>query len=343
MAWKNPTESSREGCQEMPNMARGSSSIPFRTHDNNIMEYPSDTGNGLPLQDAIEKYSDSEGWEAYQDAARRTSRRRTIASGIQADESIASYRSKVSTGFRTRREDDQRKRALFWQIRRAFQEKLVHGDLVAFGYNVPRSPYDERVRLPNDIWHERANLDWEASTAEADGLKFVSVLVFEASADLPEDLARESDGELPLPQMAPRIAPGPLPLAPEIEKAYESLDDRNAIDYGQPINRLYKPIRKAVHESKGLGPEAYLRGLGDETIRKVISPLFHAAKDMPLVPCLWLRRLKKHTNLWMIEMQSTTASPSTGCTSRFERRCTRARDSGPRHISEAWATKRSGR
>lgn len=83
---------------------------------------------------------------------------------------------------------------------------------------------------------------------------------------------------MPLAEMAQRSVPGPVSLAPEIEKAYESLDDRNAIDYTQPINRLYKPIRKVVCESMGLGPEAHLRGLGDETIRKVISPLFHAAK-----------------------------------------------------------------
>ena len=65
-------------------------------------------------------------------------------------------------------------------------------------------------------------------------------------------------------------------LKPEIEAAYQDLLDAGEIDFDAPKKRLYEPIREKVRGDKS-NPNLY--GLGDEAIRKVISPLFDADKN----------------------------------------------------------------
>ena len=60
----------------------------------------------------------------------------------------------------------------------------------------------------------------------------------------------------------------------EIEKAYRCLKDAGKINFGKPKTAVYEEIREMVHRSSGLA-----EGLGSETIRQVIGPLFDRDKE----------------------------------------------------------------
>lgn len=63
----------------------------------------------------------------------------------------------------------------------------------------------------------------------------------------------------------------------EIEAAYQDLRGAGKIDFGAPKARLYQPIREKVRGDKE-SPDLWT-GLGDEAIRKAISPLFEQDKN----------------------------------------------------------------
>ena len=62
----------------------------------------------------------------------------------------------------------------------------------------------------------------------------------------------------------------------EIRVAYLALERGKEVDFDAYLTVLYEPIRKRVREA--LGKPGLSQGLGDETIRKTITPLFEASK-----------------------------------------------------------------
>ena len=63
----------------------------------------------------------------------------------------------------------------------------------------------------------------------------------------------------------------------EIEATYKELRDAGDINFGAPQNRLYEPIRQKIRAYKN--DPSLEKGLQEEAIRKVISPLFEADKN----------------------------------------------------------------
>ena len=80
---------------------------------------------------------------------------------------------------------------------------------------------------------------------------------------------------MPAPGGAKKI--GRPTLKDEIEAAYQGLREARQIDFDARINCLYEPIRKKVQEIKD--DPSLKKGLQNEAIRKVISPLFEADKN----------------------------------------------------------------
>ena len=135
------------------------------------MSKPSRPEDGLTIQEAIARFSDAEMWSAYRAAGRKIPR---LAPAI-----VGSLRH------RELEQDRQRSKCLGWKLRHAFQDKLQRGELFAYGYSIPRSPDDARVRVPVGLWHDRAKINWETSSISADGLEFVSVRILEKDRPVP--------------------------------------------------------------------------------------------------------------------------------------------------------------
>ena len=83
----------------------------------------------------------------------------------------------------------------------------------------------------------------------------------------------QDEDQLPRPSGRPS-------LGLEIEAAYKELRGTAEIDFDAPKKRLYEPIREKVREHKR--DPSLKKGLQDEAIRKVISPLFEVDKNRHL-------------------------------------------------------------
>ena len=62
--------------------------------------------------------------------------------------------------------------------------------------------------------------------------------------------------------------------AEEIKAAYHILKSQRQINFSKPRSATYKKIRKMVYRSSGES-----KGLGDDTMRKIIAPLFDSDKE----------------------------------------------------------------
>ena len=66
-------------------------------------------------------------------------------------------------------------------------------------------------------------------------------------------------------------------LRTEIENACNELISAENADL-ERRNSNYEPIRQIIRRVRGLTPGAYIKGLGDEVIRKAIAPILDKAK-----------------------------------------------------------------
>jgi hypothetical protein len=149
------------------------------------------TNRGIPLGEAVQSYAEPGQWDAYVSAQKKSSRRRVIAVPYDLDESLAEYQGRVLRGIGSVRAERQKTTWLGWQLRRDLFGKIHQGTLVASGYAIPRAPADLRVRIPADIFHDRASIDWRDSTIESDGLSFTSVLILDQTEEAVDDAALE--------------------------------------------------------------------------------------------------------------------------------------------------------
>ena len=104
----------------------------------------------------------------------------------------------------------------------------------------------------------------------------------DATASVEEGVADGSSSHSAdnLPDKQPSRVGRPT-LDAEIKVAYQELRDAGDINYDAPMNTLYEPIRKKIQAHKG--NPSLKKGLRDEAIRKVISPLFEEDKNKRLV------------------------------------------------------------
>ena len=85
-------------------------------------------------------------------------------------------------------------------------------------------------------------------------------------------------GQLKAPPKGHR-RPGRPTLVPEIGDAYRALKDVGKVNFNVPKTTLYKAIRKRICNCRNditIDKNGHPRGLGDEAIRRVITPLWEA-------------------------------------------------------------------
>ena len=165
------------------------------------------------------------------------------------------------------------KRLVFPRVLKAL---LADGSWYATGLRTPIDPNKHSEHIPAHLW-DVLNINFEANTASGGGLEYVRLWVYEGeyerrltaapsprTADL---LAGKADGA---------IKAGRPTRKGDIEAAYLHLLGAKRINFDAPKTRLYEPIRETIRGDKS---NSNLYGLGDEAIRKVISPLFEADKN----------------------------------------------------------------
>jgi hypothetical protein len=125
-------------------------------------------------------------------------------------------------------------------------------------------PAAETDQVPAWGTQDDAALALEMVSARGTGVKPATPAVLPEPAVIAGGASRASEGGRPT-------------LGPEIEAAYKELRNAGDINFDAPKIRLYEPIREKVREYKG--DPSLQRGLGNEAIRKVISPLFEEDKN----------------------------------------------------------------
>ncbi len=70
-------------------------------------------------------------------------------------------------------------------------------------------------------------------------------------------------------------------LREKIKAAYQALADDKAIDFNAAKTVLYKAIREKLYDSDDvtIDVKGNARGLGDEVIRRTVTPLFEAGRE----------------------------------------------------------------
>ena len=148
--------------------------------------------------------------------------------------------------------------------------------------NEPLDPNKQPERIPVHLWDILEidfgdNIAWFDDKTAWDGGDYICLRFYEGeyerrltaapaprTADL---LAGKADGA---------IKAGRPTRKGDIEAAYLHLLGAKRINFDAPKTRLYEPIRETIRGDKS---NSNLYGLGDEAIRKVISPLFDADKN----------------------------------------------------------------
>ena len=137
-------------------------------------DHPDNEDAGLPTWEAFQRYCDPEIVRAWREA------------GEAGD---GNFRSVLSGGLggttpeqRTRRERVKWYKAAAAALMEDGIERLASGELVAFGYFMPRRDLGaDPVRIPDDVLQARGcKFDYELSTVSGNGLEFVGVLVYPA-------------------------------------------------------------------------------------------------------------------------------------------------------------------
>ena len=89
------------------------------------------------------------------------------------------------------------------------------------------------------------------------------------------------------PKKEQKRSPGRPTLKPKIEDTYRALKKADQIDFRATKTALCKKIREKICRSPGgvyAGPNGQPRGLGNEAIRRVITPLFESDQKKALQP-----------------------------------------------------------
>ena len=151
-----------------------------------------------------------------------------------------------------------------------FDEELRAGRCVAYGFS---RKWGKRV-LIHSPWDHYGLLFDDLGKLWGHGDHFTEALFYRLAdhTEIGGDVdANESENAAPNPPHTPRI--GRPSKAADIKKAFRELEDENAIDFGEPMARVYPLIRRKITKK-----EEVSKGLSDEAIRLAISPLFNARK-----------------------------------------------------------------
>lgn len=162
---------------------------------------------------------------------------------------------------------------IYLEMRDRFMSRFQQGAFVAYGYAIPRDPNDRLVKIPKDVF-EVKYINWENSAIKGNGLEFASVLVFE------RDLAPEIDALLAKksPAQGTGIKRGPPSSSVVIEQAVRSLIDQGQLPNHNQQKENVGLVRERIHQMHP-GEFPHDRGLGHESIRKVLANLIPRSKN----------------------------------------------------------------
>ena len=117
--------------------------------------------HGMPLRQAIERYSDTQMWHELLALKSIVSGRRVIVRSISLDEGLEHYYARADNAFKDRTTKGKEYDSLRRQLIEEFWDKFRSGKLIAEGYCIPRSPSDLRERVPPDMLHDGAEVGWD--------------------------------------------------------------------------------------------------------------------------------------------------------------------------------------
>ena len=229
-------------CLELWNkgLSLGAASYRF-AHPQLKAEYDERRNAKMPKLATPEPIPDARWWEM-------------VGAMFEAYQPIAEARGEIAKA-------DQRLKDYLMQL-------IGNGQVLAFGYALPRAPEDFPVRVPLDVWSGK--IDWYASTVKGNGLEFVAVRV------LPIRFVQEFAPQKLLPPEEKKS--GRPSIQQEIFEAYESLKGQGAINFDASMKSHYPLIRdflcKAYPDKAG-----QFQYLADETIRRVITDDFNTNKQ----------------------------------------------------------------
>lgn len=166
----------------------------------------------------------------------------------------------------------ERSKAAAQQICERLLDGLENGQFELYGYALPRRAKDPAVRIPEDLYYKRY-IDGDLSRVKGHGLEFVAVVILEANSEPQIDIRPD---DKPLLITGPQKR-GPLSSQNAIEHAVRFLMARCLL----PNNKMQKQnidlVRQCVRQ---LYPGEFPRdrGLGRESIRKVLAGVIRARK-----------------------------------------------------------------
>lgn len=149
---------------------------------------------------------------------------------------------------------------------------LQQGHLRAFAFERPRAHAAEPVEITSQLM--TGHIGWEGGTLDAQSLRFVELRFMQSNAA--DTILATRDAAQIADQPAPRK--GRPTVVPDIADAFDALMTMGKIDLSQSMNAHYPAIRAwlRVHRPDAAPTDAKP---DSETIRRVISPLFKAARS----------------------------------------------------------------
>lgn len=156
---------------------------------------------------------------------------------------------------------------------------LAAGNVLALGFEHPRKRQDVPIKLEASDFGGTAHFRWDLGSLRSHGLHTIEVRFI--STERAEGLAKELRAET-LERSGVRFAEPAKPVGrptikPQIEAAFRALLEEGRVDVTAPMKRNYTIIRQwlALNCSDiTVTPDTP----NDETIRRIIKPLFDQAK-----------------------------------------------------------------
>ncbi|WP_432450266.1 hypothetical protein [Aliiroseovarius marinus] len=158
-------------------------------------------------------------------------------------------------------------------------QALAAGNALALGFEHPRKRQDVPIKLEASDFGGTAHFRWDLGTLRSHGLHTIEVrfISAERAEGLAKKLRAETHERTGVKFAEPAKPVGRPTVKPQIEAAFNTLLKEGSVDTTAPMNRNYIHIRQwlAVHCSElNVTPDTP----NDETIRRIIKPLFDQAK-----------------------------------------------------------------
>ncbi|MBE7638691.1 MAG: hypothetical protein JJ879_14150 [Sneathiella sp.] len=133
--------------------------------------------------------------------------------------------------------------------------------VLAYGYDYPRKASDQAQEVPEELWSSFN--DWSKDSLSTNGLRMDAIRL------IPINWISKA----PSPDPAPKASPGRPSRKDQILTAFEALDQEGKINRGNSMHSHCDLIREWILRHYPDESEQ-TKGLGDQIIRKTISPVF---------------------------------------------------------------------